>query len=91
MSVFKKQDREYFKKSITIFNNSPELFSIRELYKCNFNLIVMLIKKYGYDLALEDISKLDLNNYKAINENLSLLKKINRAIFFNKLNLEDIK
>ncbi|MFZ4107044.1 hypothetical protein [Flavobacterium sp.] len=73
------------------FNSSVELTNVRKLYKDNFDVINVFIKKYGFGLALVDISNLDLNNKQIINENESFLKKINRKIYFNKIKFEDIK
>lgn len=73
------------------FNSSADLINVRKLYKDNFDVIEVFIRKYGYGLALADISKLDLKYKQIIEENYSLLKKINRKIYFDKIKFEDIK
>lgn len=73
------------------FNSSVDLINVRKLYKDNFDVIEVFIRKYGYGLALTDISNLDLKNKQIIEENESLLKKINRKIYFDKIKFEDIK
>lgn len=73
------------------FNSSADLINVRKLYKDNFDVIEVFIRKYGYGLALADISDLELKYKQIIEENYSLLKKINRKIYFNKIKFEDIK
>jgi hypothetical protein len=73
------------------FNSSADLINVRKLYKDNFDVIEVFIRKYGYGLALADISNLDLKYKQIIEENESLLKKINRKIYFDKIKFEDIK
>ena len=73
------------------FNSSADLINVRKLYKDNFDVIEVFIRKYGYGLALADISNLDLKYKQIIEENYSLLKKINRKIYFDKIKFEDIK
>ncbi|WP_396169887.1 hypothetical protein [Flavobacterium sp.] len=73
------------------FNSSVDLINVRKLYKDKFDVIEVFIRKYGYGLALTDISNLDLKNKQIIEENESLLKKINRKIYFDKIKFEDIK
>ena len=78
-------------KSFEEFNSSEELINVRRLYKDNFDVIEVFIRKYGYGLALADISNLDLKYKQIIDNNESLLKKINRKIYYNKIKFEDIK
>ncbi len=78
-------------KSFEEFNSSEELINVRRLYKDNFDVIEVFIRKYGYGLALADISNLDLKYKQIIDNNESLLKKINRKIYFDKIKFEDIK
>lgn len=78
-------------KSLEEFNSSEELINVRKLYKDNFDVIEVFIRKYGYGLALADISNLDLKYKQIIDNNESLLKKINRKIYFDKIKFEDIK
>ncbi len=73
------------------FNSSADLINVRKLYKDNFDVIEVFIRKYGYGLALADISDLELKYKQIIEENYSLLKKINRKIYFDKIKFEDIK
>lgn len=73
------------------FNSSADLINVRKLYKDNFDVIEVFIRKYGYGLALADISNLELKYKQIIEENYSLLKKINRKIYFDKIKFEDIK
>jgi hypothetical protein len=73
------------------FNSSADLINVRKFYKDNFDVIEVFIRKYGYGLALADISDLELKYKQIIEENYSLLKKINRKIYFNKIKFEDIK
>ncbi len=91
MDYLKNNHNENLQSYIYEFNNSQNFIFIRELYKINFDLIVLLIKKYGYALALEDISELDFNRKKDIDDNYVFLKKINRAIYKRELKLEDLK
>ena len=74
MKNIKSSDKDSHRRYIDIFNSTSELHSVRERYKNNFDLIVLFIKKYGYDLALVDISEMDINIKQIVNE----------------LNLEDI-
>lgn len=78
-------------KSLEEFNSSEELINVRKLYKDNFDVIEVFIIKYGYGLALADISNIDLKYKQIIDNNESLLKKINRKIYFDKIKFEDIK
>lgn len=91
MDYLKNNHNENLQSYIYEFNNSQNFIFIRELYKINFDLIVQLIKKYGYGLALEDISELDLNIKHEIDSNYTFLKKINKAIYRKELKLEDLK
>lgn len=84
-------NKDYFIDELEEFNSSVDLFYVRELYKNNFDLIKQFIKKFGYGLALEDISKLDLKLGPVIEDNRLLMRKINKKIYYNKMELKDIR
>jgi hypothetical protein len=91
MKKFIEQLEINLKKDIEEFNNNPDLASIRELYKQNFNEIAVFIEKIGYKLAIEDISMIDRDLTKIVMDNFLLLKEINRAIFQQKFTFSDIR
>ena len=84
-------NKDYFIDELEEFNSSVDLFYVRELYKNNFDLIKQFIKKFGHGLALEDISKLDLKLGPVIEDNRLLMRKINKKIYYNKMELKDIR
>lgn len=87
---FKRQLEINLMSDIAEFNNSPECYEIRQLYKENYVRIKGYIEKSNPKLAIEDISILNPSLNSLIMEKLLLLKEVNKAIISGKLPLENI-
>lgn len=91
MDDFNEQLKRNLKNNISEFNTKAEYSNVRDLYKNHFDTVAAFIKKFGYKLALEDISQIDSNLTRQVMDNHLLLKEINKAISTGELKLNDIK
>jgi hypothetical protein len=91
MDEFNRQLKRNLKSYIDEFNNKSEYADIRELYKNNFDEIVLFIKRSNPKLAVEDIAAIDGRLREKIITSILLVKEINRAIDQQELSFSDIK
>lgn len=87
---FNEQLERDLRYSINKFLTDEEYSDIKDLYKNNFDAIVLYINKLGVKLAIEDIANIEPMLSGKIISNLLLLKEINTAIKEYKLTEQEL-